>query len=183
MLWRQPDTTKDKKIDAAAAFTRGVRAHRNGNLKEALDAYDSAIQASDDPPASYFHNRGGALAVLGDNEQALASFRQAVNIDPKHSGALKNLGAILVKQRGHEAEAAQIFERILDLDRAPNSRSVAHAIFAYRNHAAVLAPEDACKVLEKAAELSAGRDEHAEVLPGGGNARGCREGRNPNNYP
>ena len=163
ILWQQPGNG-NQPIDASHEFTRGVRAHRSGNLKEALAAYDSAIQASEDPPASYFHNRGGALAALGDNEAALLSFRQAVKKEPHHLGALKNLGAILIKKGGHEGEAAQIFEQILGLDSPHKSSAIGNAILAYRNHATVLPPKDACVVLEKAAVLSVGRQEHAEVL-------------------
>ena len=164
ILWQQTGSSTNQNIDASREFTRGVLAHRSGNLKEALSAYNSAIQASDDPPASYYHNRGGALAALGDNEAALHSFRQAVRKDPNHLGALKNLGAILIKAGGNEAEAARIFEQILGLDSPSKAAAIGNAILAYRNHAHVLPPEEACVVLEKAADLSVGRSEHAEVL-------------------
>ena len=63
-------------------------------------------------PAGAAYNRGVAAAAVGDAEQALRCFRQALDIQPEFAEARNNLGLILLS-RGRLDEAARAFERAL----------------------------------------------------------------------
>jgi predicted O-linked N-acetylglucosamine transferase (SPINDLY family) len=61
-----------------------------------------------------WNNLGISLASLGQTEEAIASFRRALEVHPDDPGALTNLGAVL-RDRGEHAEAADLFRRVLRL--------------------------------------------------------------------
>ena len=57
-----------------------------GNYQEALKSFDYAIALKTDY-ALYWTNRGNALRKLGQIENALASYKTALSIDPTDSNA------------------------------------------------------------------------------------------------
>ncbi len=76
------------------------------------------------PDARTLNDRGNALQDAGDQEGALAAYRQALAADPAFAPALQNLGYLLV-QHGHTAEGRA---RLLEADRvrpAPVNRVMA----------------------------------------------------------
>lgn len=67
---------------------RGVAAFRHGDLDAAIEAFGAAGGARG------LYNRGNALAAAADYEEALASWRQALEIDPGHEDARANIEAL-----------------------------------------------------------------------------------------
>jgi tetratricopeptide (TPR) repeat protein len=65
--------------------------------------------------ASFFLKRGISLSSLGRQEEALASFEQALRLDPNHANAHNNRGNVLL-QLGRQEEALASFEQALRLD-------------------------------------------------------------------
>jgi tetratricopeptide (TPR) repeat protein len=55
------------------------------------------------------------LAELGRHEDALASFEQALVLEPRHANALANLGEMLGCLRRHE-DAARAFARLIEIE-------------------------------------------------------------------
>jgi len=98
-----------EKIDTASELGhRGLSARRSGQLKEALQYYDQALDI-------YPHdidvliNKGAVLSALGDSDGAFAAFDHVTKIDPRNPTAWYNKGAILGPS-GRLKEALQCFE-------------------------------------------------------------------------
>ena len=70
--------------------------HRAGRLKEAEKDYRAALESSG-PRAPLIHNLGVVLAADGRPTEALASFEQALAIEPGYAAAHYNRGAVLEK--------------------------------------------------------------------------------------
>src|SRR5262249_12575522 len=67
---------------APSSYDQAVNLHRAGKFKEAIAAYDKAIQA-DPKSARAFVGRGEAYARLGQTERAVKDFDQAIKLSPK----------------------------------------------------------------------------------------------------
>ena len=63
---------------------------------------------------SWLYNQGIVLAVQGREDQAIAKFRQAVDLLPTHGGALGNLVSLLLKQ-GKADEAMPLAENLVEM--------------------------------------------------------------------
>ncbi len=99
---------------------------------KALASADQAVAAGATSAAAH-HGRGVALLALGKSEEALAEFRKASELDPKHARAVASTAVALIGQsKGAEAVAAA--RKAVEL--APNSAE-AHAILG----AAILASD------------------------------------------
>ena len=75
------------------------------------------LKANDiDPRHVYLHyNLGVVLKKKGDLDGAEAECLKAIEIDPQHTGALCNLGFLLRTERDQQAEAEQLFRRMIQL--------------------------------------------------------------------
>ncbi len=108
-----------------AGFARLLAQDRDGAVEHFLDA--RALGLSDGELASAAEiliqvaseeiDRGVAAYAAGDAEQAEASFRRALDVDPG-SLAAKNHLAVVRFQRGDTAEAARLWRGVLDEARA-----------------------------------------------------------------
>ena len=56
------------------------------------------------------------LQNKGDLDGAEAEYLKAIEIDPQHTGALCNLGFLLRTERNQQAEAEQLFRRMIQLE-------------------------------------------------------------------
>ncbi len=114
------------------------------SLEEAAGHLDRAI-ALQLQQAELYYLLGNIRYRLGHTEDAIASFRRTLEIDPKHSGAANNLGALLVA-KGMDDEAMKLFAKAIK-DNATN-------LDAYDNLAQTLVKkgesEEAVKILRTA---------------------------------
>jgi len=94
-------------------YDRGLAAHRQGRLDEAITAYRLAIAAT--PAfAEALNALGIALQQRGDLASAIAHYRAALEAKPDYASACGNLGAALFTQ-GEIAAALDYYRRAIDL--------------------------------------------------------------------
>ena len=91
----------------------GLLALMSGNARTAVDLFSAAI-ASDPKVAAHHNNCGEAYRKLGENENAIACYRDAIRIAPDYGDAYLNLGLALQAQ-GRLAEAIQALEKAVEL--------------------------------------------------------------------
>jgi tetratricopeptide (TPR) repeat protein len=65
---------------------------------------------------------GEALATLGNSNEAVAQFREAIQIDPKHTGAWLDLGLVAMQQN-HPDQAITYFKKVVDLTEGTDMES------------------------------------------------------------
>jgi tetratricopeptide (TPR) repeat protein len=87
----------------------------NGDDEGAVAQYDAALKAADGAMAEAWLNRGVALRRLGRIEDALASYRSALEQRPGYPEAWYNIG-VGRSEQGDHAQAAAAYERCLQLD-------------------------------------------------------------------
>ncbi|HUY87337.1 MAG TPA: DNA-directed RNA polymerase subunit alpha C-terminal domain-containing protein [Pirellulales bacterium] len=81
-----------------------------GQKKEALAALDS-LSGAVEQTADYLYQRGATVASLGGNPaEAVALLERAVEVDPKHPGALFAL-ALENDRRGNDETALDLYQR------------------------------------------------------------------------
>ena len=97
--------------DADASHLLGLVAYQTGNLKEAGDFIDTAINTRPDE-AKFHSNRGNVAKAAGDTGRAQTCYRRAIQLDPEFQDARFNLG-VLLQETGELDEAAQTYEKIL----------------------------------------------------------------------
>lgn len=107
---------------AAAAEPRsdasaGVDAVRRGALHEAVMHFSRAIDAPDRSPAwraAIYNNRGYAYDELGREDEALADFAKAIELNPNFAPAYNNRG-YLHYQRGRTEAAIADYTKAITL--------------------------------------------------------------------
>ena len=92
----------------------GVLCKREGNLDDAVAAYDRALSA-DPKNRAALYNRAWARRQTGDLRGAAADGRILVELFPQEAGAHFELGAALLVL-GKEREALREYDRALELD-------------------------------------------------------------------
>jgi predicted O-linked N-acetylglucosamine transferase (SPINDLY family) len=137
-----------------ALHVLGVMAFEQGELTAAADLLARAA-----PSPDILVDRGVALRALHRLEEAEASYRQALALNPQHVHALGNLGNLLLDAK-RIAEAEAMFDRALAIQ--PNQgwllRGKALALMARG------ADGDAERVLRQALALNGGDSEIHETL-------------------
>lgn len=87
-----------------------------GRYREALDAYERAIQLGVTAPEEAHLNRGVIFADhLLSPDLAEREYTQALGLNPKYCPALLNL-ANLAEDRGDRSQATELYRRVLDFD-------------------------------------------------------------------
>jgi tetratricopeptide (TPR) repeat protein len=106
-------------MDAETEADKAVQFSRYG---EAIKAYDTAIQLAAassilDPhwDANLWLGKGGALLDQGKYDEAIQSYKKAINLEPDQSDPLVALGHVLVKQ-GKLDEAMSEFDKAIALN-------------------------------------------------------------------
>lgn len=81
-----------------------------GKPQEALAQLDK-LSGAVEQTAEYLYQRGATVAVLGGNPtEVIALYERAVDVDPRHAGALFGL-ALENDRRGNDETAVQLYER------------------------------------------------------------------------
>ncbi len=101
-------------LSVATAFSDAVGHHEAGRLKEAEEAYRTAIR-SDPRHADSLHGLGLLAHQAGRNEEALALIRQAIALSPAITHYHSNLGVIL-EANGDLAGAGTAYNTALQID-------------------------------------------------------------------
>ncbi|WP_318286015.1 LamG-like jellyroll fold domain-containing protein [Limnospira fusiformis] len=99
---------------SASDFSRGNEFLRNGQLEEAIAAYQKAIGQNRDFYLVY-QNLGEALEKLGRFDEAIAAYRRAVELKPEAAWSYVNLSRVL-RQVGRVEEAEKAEEQAVGID-------------------------------------------------------------------
>lgn len=97
--------------------------YQSGDLDAAEAGYRRAIGIS--PSAASWNNLGLIAAKRGRKDEALAMFRRAAEIDPRHVPTLHNL-ARLAFERRDIGEAMQLYRRLIEI--APTDAEAHHQL-------------------------------------------------------
>jgi tetratricopeptide (TPR) repeat protein len=98
--------------DPQAIRHMAMNAQQSKNLPEAIEQYKKVISVTSDPhaKAEWFSNMGYAYGSLGNYVQAGESFRQAVELNPKHGRAWIGVG-VVAQRSGNLDLALQAYSR------------------------------------------------------------------------
>lgn len=98
--------------DSQATRHMAMNAQQARNLPEAIEQYKKVISLTSDPraKAEWFSNMGYAYGSLGNYAQAGESFRQAVELNPKHGRAWIGVG-VVAQRSGNLDLAIQAYQR------------------------------------------------------------------------
>jgi tetratricopeptide (TPR) repeat protein len=104
-------------VRAGDAVNKAAEHYDAGRYREALEAYDTAINSS--PAYGYAHlGRGNTLRQLGRVEEAIGAYRTAVQLLPDNPLIERALGMALV-EGGKPAEAITVLQRATAHDDSP----------------------------------------------------------------
>lgn len=101
--------------DARAHYNLGRSLELQGRLDEAETAYRRALRHSGDGLVEAFNNLGNVYREQDRDEEALANYLRALEIEPRHQHALNNSGVVLERLHRHE-EALARYDAALDID-------------------------------------------------------------------
>jgi protein O-GlcNAc transferase len=131
-------------MPAELLFADAERLYRDGDLQAALAKLQAAVR-SDASVAAYHYRLANVLEDLGRAADAQASYRRAIEIDPRHAKALNNLGTLL-ELAGRTEEALACYRRAFEAD--------AELVAALGNLAALLhrsgRPQEAARLVDEA---------------------------------
>ncbi len=114
-LWRDKLAAGSPSSDApAASFEAARKLYDQGERAAVVDAIGRA-QAAGGPTAQLHYLLGCTLEDLGRTAEALAAYRAALDLDPRHAKAANNLGC-LQELLGQLDEAAQSYDMALQAD-------------------------------------------------------------------
>ena len=95
------------------------------NLPPAPDM-EATLQANPDSPEAYF-KLGNSYYEVGQWDQAVAAYQQAITLDPNYQAAYANLGVAYYQQQQFELAISQ-YKKALELN--PNDNEVAYNLGA-----------------------------------------------------
>ena len=99
-----------------------------GRFQEAIDAYDKSL-ALDQKNVDVRVDMGVCYRRIGKPEIAVREFRKAIEFNPNHVNAHKNLAIVLEYDMRDGAAAAAEFQKTLDLDpQAPDAERIKQEI-------------------------------------------------------
>jgi len=112
----------DKKELPAKKVDSVIELYSNGKVSEALDTIELLFK--DYPNESLLFNiRGACYAALGQLEEAVKNYEDALAIKPDYSDASYNLGNVL-KDLGHLEEAVKSYKKTMTIE--PNYYAAQH---------------------------------------------------------
>lgn len=84
------------------------------NLARALES-QRKLAAEKPQDAAVQNDLGNLLVMAGQNAEAEAAYRRAVELDPRRVSALFNLG-LLLQERGERREAQKLFREVIEIE-------------------------------------------------------------------
>lgn len=112
--WTAVDTFFLERVPGNTAYQEGNIRFEDGDYGAALDKYEEALEARPDAPP-YVRAKARTLMQIGRNDEALAWFDRAVELQPFFGGTYANRG-ILHDRMGHYRRAVSDYEKALELD-------------------------------------------------------------------
>jgi tetratricopeptide (TPR) repeat protein len=117
-----------KGLTATDWFNKGYAFYESGNYKEALNAYNKAIQLNPQYAGAY-NNRGVVYSKSGNHQQALNDFNKAIQLNPQDAMAYYNRG-LAYDGLGNHQQAINDFNKAIQLNpqyaEAYNNRGFAY---------------------------------------------------------
>jgi tetratricopeptide (TPR) repeat protein len=113
---RESMLSRDLALDPtnwAAHYNLGLSLQNRGELEDAATHLRRSIELK--PTAEAYASLGNVLQLSGRHELALASYQEAIRLDPQHAKALYNL-AMAYQALGRPAEAIDAYRRSLRID-------------------------------------------------------------------
>ncbi len=98
----------------AVSYADAEAAYAGGRYDEAMDLFASYTRSSPDNPWGHYMY-GLSSWKAGDPEQAIASFDEALRLDPQHRKSLLNSARVLL-ETGRPREALERIERAMGLE-------------------------------------------------------------------
>lgn len=92
----------------------GVFSFNNDDYRTALSAFDRVV-VLDPTYAEGWNKRAAAHYMLGQNQEALEDLRRALSLEPRHFGALTELGLVYLAV-GHPNAALRAFDAALAIN-------------------------------------------------------------------
>lgn len=106
---------------AIAAFNYAWYLAKDGQFEKAADLYRCALELGIGQPEEVHLNIGNLyMDHLRDNARARKEFNRALATNPRYAGAYYNLGN-LAEQSGNRQQAAEFFEKCLEIEPANQS--------------------------------------------------------------
>lgn len=105
-----------------------LKAHKCGELKDALNLYRKAIAFEDSPVAIIFSNYGALLREESRIKEALAVYRRGICLHPNHHMLLRNYANLLL-QEGDSSKALALYlraEDALPVNAKPGKKEILH---------------------------------------------------------
>ncbi len=139
--------------DAATVFSEGLKAHRQGQLAQALSLYRQALVIDPRHPQA-LHLMGVIAASQGDPVEAARHIRASLALVPDDPLALYNLGNVLM-QMGHGEEALAHYDAALQRQPAYPQALVGQAralVHSKRHYAALQSLQSALQLQPGMAE-------------------------------
>ena len=137
--------------DAEKALREGIAAYKSGQIDAAIDAPEAGRRdrpARVPPPLS---PRAFSTGKKGQIYDGIQELERAVDLNPKHFPALKNL-AVLYEKAGFKNKAIEMWERGVDWRRtsrrAPPSRSTCRSSFERPPQIGLPVAPSSCSILE-----------------------------------
>jgi cytochrome c-type biogenesis protein CcmH/NrfG len=145
--------------DPMSRSNLGAYSQEHGQLREAVDEYETTIRLTSDPAllASTYANLGGAYRDLGDHTKAQESYDQALRLNPNQFNAYLGLGKLLEKE-GKVNDAIANYSRSVEI--RPTEQGylrLGHALEQIgRGQEALGAYQEALKIAPDSSEAQAG---------------------------
>ncbi len=147
--------------DPMSRFNLGAYSQDHGQLREAVQQYETTIRLTSDPAllASTYANLGGAYRDLGDGAKAQESYEKAMQLNPNQFNAYLGFGRLEEKE-GKLNDAIANYSRSVEI--RPSEQGylqLGHALEQVgRGPDALAAYEEALKIAPDSAEASAAVD-------------------------
>jgi tetratricopeptide (TPR) repeat protein len=140
------EDTQSRNIRACILTEKGISQHNKASVTEGLRLFEELLSESKTHTWHIFYNLGNALGALGKHHDAIARYKQALELEKKVPDIWKNLGSAYHLVGDHSAEM-ECFDRVLELDPIKPEALVSKGIALITD---VNKPDEAVPLLETA---------------------------------
>jgi tetratricopeptide (TPR) repeat protein len=112
---RLRDDTHALSIRACILTEKGIRERDKSLVMEARRLFEQVLASTEDPTWTVFYNLGNVLGALGEHEDAIHLYKQALRLEEHEPKIWKNLASAYHLVDDHESEM-KCFDRVLELD-------------------------------------------------------------------
>ena len=102
-------------------------------MQEAVKAYDKALALKPDNP-EVLTDQGVMYRELGQYDKAMANFKNASTLNPRHQPSILDLGVLYAQDLKDAAKAMQAWNRVIEIDPESSQASKARWYIEQMNH-------------------------------------------------